>query len=238
MRGRRTCASSSAPSLDAQPPPGEKDVSRISDMSHLLPRLFRPDNSAQGRSLARCRANLAGVSRLVWRPAGAAIPTGILAGMSTPETWLTPAAYRKLQEEYGMLTTEGRTHIAARLAEARSHGDIRENADYDAAKTEQGLMEARIRKLRHLLDHSTVGEAASDGTVQIGSVVTLMDEDGFEDDYLVAIPENRVPGFLLASPEGPLGTALVGAVAGDDVTYEAPGGMFKVTVLAVRPYDG
>ncbi|MDE0375010.1 MAG: transcription elongation factor GreA [bacterium] len=158
--------------------------------------------------------------------------------MSTPETWLTPAAYRKLEEEYGMLTTVGRTQIAERLAEARSHGDIRENADYDAAKTEQGLMEARIRKLRHLLDNSTVGEASSDGTVQIGSIVTLVDEDGYEEDYLVAIPENRVPGFLLASPEGPLGTALVGAVAGDDVAYEAPGGKFKVTVLAVRPYEG
>ena len=158
--------------------------------------------------------------------------------MSTTETWLTPAAYRKLQEEYDMLTTAGRTQIAERLAEARSHGDIRENADYDAAKTEQGLMEARIRKLRHLLDNSTVGEASSDGTVQIGSIVTLVDEDGFEEDYLVAIPENRVPGFLPASPEGPLGTALVGAVVGDDVTYQAPGGMFKVTVLAVRPYDG
>ena len=167
-----------------------------------------------------------------------AIPTGILAGMSTPETWLTPAAYQKLQEEYGTLTTAGRTHIAERLAEARAHGDIRENADYDAAKTEQGLMEARIRKLRHLLDYSTISEPASDGTAQTGSIVTLKDEDGLEEDYLVAIPENRVPGFLLASPEGPLGTALVGAEVGDEVTYQAPGGSFKVTVLAVRPYDG
>ena len=188
--------------------------------------------------MARCRANLAGASRLVRRRAGEAIPAGILAGMSTPETWLTPAAHRKLQEEYDTLTTAGRSHMAERLAEARAHGDIRENADYDAAKTEQGLMEARIRKLRHLLDHAIVGEAASDGTVQIGSVVKLMDEDGFEDEYLVAIPENRVPGYLLASPEGPLGTALVGAAVGDDVTYQAPGGMFTVTVLAVRPYEG
>ena len=158
--------------------------------------------------------------------------------MDTPETWLTPTAYRKLEEEHGMLTTVGRSQIAERLAEARSHGDIRENADYDAAKTEQGLMEARIRTLRHLLDNSTVGEAASDGSVQIGSIVTLLDEDGLEDDYLVAIPENRIPGFLLASPEGPLGTALVGAVVGDDITYQAPGGKFTVTVVAVRPYDG
>ena len=158
--------------------------------------------------------------------------------MSTSETWLTPAAHRKLQEEHDTLTTDGRNRIAHRLAEARAHGDIRENADYDAAKTEQGLMEARIRQLRHLLDNSTVGEAASDGTVQIGSIVTLRDEDGIEDEYLVAIPENRVPGFWLASPEGPLGTALLGAAVGSAVTYEAPGGMFEVTVIAVRPYEG
>ena len=158
--------------------------------------------------------------------------------MSTTETWLTPTAHRKLQEEHDTLTTEGRSRIAQRLAEARAHGDIRENADYDAAKTEQGLMEARIRQLRHLLDNSTVGEAASDGTVQIGSIVTLLDEDGIEDEYLVAIPENRVPGFWLASPEGPLGTALLGAAVGSAVTYEAPGGTFEVTVIAVRPYEG
>ena len=155
--------------------------------------------------------------------------------MSTPETWLTPAAYRKLQEEYGTLTTAGRTTSPSASPRRGHTGTSGENADYDAAKTEQGLMEARIRKLRHLLDYSTVGEAVSDGTVQIGSIVTLKDEDGLEEDYLVAIPENRIPGFLLASPEGPLGTALVGAEVGDDVTYQAPGGSFKVTVLAAAP---
>ena len=158
--------------------------------------------------------------------------------MSETEAWLTPAAYQKLQEEYDTLTTTGRNRIAARLGEARAHGDIRENADYDAAKTEQGLMEARIRKLRHLLDHSTVGETASDGTVQIGSIVTLLTDEGNEEEYLVAIPENRAPGFVLASPNGPLGKQMVGAAVGDDVTYEAPGGEFTVTVIAVRPYEG
>lgn len=162
--------------------------------------------------------------------------------MNTSPTWLTQTAHRKLQQEYEKLTTEGRRWIAARLAEARAHGDIRENADYDAAKTEQGLMEARIRKLRYLLDNSVVGKAVTkaedDGTVRIGSLVTLRDEYGDEDEYFVAIPENRVPGFLLASPAGPLGTALLGASAGDDVSYEAPGGKFSVKVITVRPYEG
>ncbi len=158
--------------------------------------------------------------------------------MSTPRNWLTATAHQKLQQEYDSLTTQGRHWIAARLAEARSHGDIRENADYDAAKTEQGLMEARIRKLRYLLDNSFVGETEDDGTVRIGSLVTLRDEDGDEDEYFVAIPENKVQGHLLASPAGPLGKALLGASVGDDIRYEAPGGTFSVKVIAVRPYQG
>lgn len=160
--------------------------------------------------------------------------------MSNSPTWLTATAHRKLRQEYESLTTEGRRHIADRLAEARAHGDIRENADYDAAKTEQGLMEARIRKLRYLLDNSVVGEAdpdqQDDDTVRVGSLVTLRDEFG-EDEYLVATPENRVRGFSLASPAGPLGKALLGASVGDRVSYEAPGGTFEVTIIGVRPFE-
>jgi len=153
-------------------------------------------------------------------------------------TWLTPSAYQKLQEEHEQLTTVGRREISERIAEARSHGDLRENADYDAAKNEQGLMEARIRKLQHILDNSVIREAQEDGTVQVGLVVTLRDSDGDEDDYFVAAPENKVDGFLLASPTGPLGSALLGASAGDEVSYEAPGGSFTVTVVAIRTFDG
>lgn len=161
--------------------------------------------------------------------------------MSSSSTWLTATAYKKLRQEYETLTTEGRIHIADRLAEARAHGDIRENADYDAAKTEQGLMEARIRKLKHLLDTSIVGEMGDeegdDGTVRIGSLVTLRDEFG-DEEYLVAIPENKVPGYSLASPAGPLGKALLGASIGDVVSYQAPGGTFEVEVTGVRAFEG
>jgi len=69
--------------------------------------------------------------------------------------WLTPAAHRKLVDELQELMTNGRNHMSERIAEARSHGDISENGDYDAAKHEQGLMEARIRKLQHILDTQT-----------------------------------------------------------------------------------
>jgi transcription elongation factor GreA len=158
--------------------------------------------------------------------------------MSGEPTFLTPAAYEKMQVELEQLKTHGRREIEERIAEARSHGDLRENADYDAAKNDQGLMEARIRKLEHLLNTAVVREVEDTGRVEVGSVVTVVDTDGDELEYFVASQENKVPGLLLASPTSPLGAALLGASVGDEVSYQAPAGSFSVSVLAVRPYEG
>ncbi len=154
------------------------------------------------------------------------------------QIWLTAAAYENLKQELHELETTGRRHIEERIAEARSHGDIRENADYDAAKNEQGLMEARIRQIRHILDNSEVRAAEDSDTVQVGSVVVVEDGDGAEREFFVASKENKVDGMLLASPQSPLGEALLGAAAGDTVSYEAPAGTFSFTVVSVRPFDG
>lgn len=159
-----------------------------------------------------------------------------MTGSSEP-TWLSPAAAQKLQEEYDYLTTVGRDITADRIAEARSHGDIRENADYDAAKNEQGFMESRIRKLRHLLDTAEVREVADSGLVTVGSVVTAIDDDGDEMEFFVAHQENKVRGMLLASPSSPLGAALLDRAVGDRVDYEAPGGTFTYEITGIRPYE-
>ncbi len=156
----------------------------------------------------------------------------------TAATWLTPAAYRRLEQELDLLTTEGRANLEERLSEARSHGDIRENAEYDAAKDEQGLMEARIRTIQHLLRTAQVGPAPSTDTVEIGSVATVRAADGTETEYFVASQENKVPGITLASPSSPLGAALLGSRVGETVDYEAPGGVFSLSIVAVRPFDG
>ena len=158
--------------------------------------------------------------------------------MSDQTTFLTPAAFKKTQDELELLKVDGRREISERIAEARSHGDLRENADYDPAKNEQGLMEARIRKLEHVINTAEVREVFDTGKVEIGSVVTVVDSDGDELEYFVAPQENKAPGLLLASPTSPLGSALIGAAVGDDVTYEAPAGTFTVKVTAVRPYEG
>ncbi len=151
-------------------------------------------------------------------------------------TFLTPEAFEKLKAELEQLTTEGRANIEKRIQEAREHGDLRENADYDAAKNDQGLMEARIRQLESLLHTAEVKKVEVTDKVVIGSLVTVVDADGDELEYFVAPPENKVPGVLLASPSGPLGKALLGAREGDDVTYQAPGGKFTLKVAGVRPY--
>jgi transcription elongation factor GreA len=157
--------------------------------------------------------------------------------MSDSVTWLTPAAFDKLKAELEHLTTEGRREISDRIAEARDHGDLRENAEYDAAKNEQGLMEARIRKLDHLLQTAEVREVENSGVVEIGTVVTVIDDDEDEYEFFVAPSENKVSGMLLASPQSPLGAALLGSAPGDEVSYEAPGGTFTYRIAAVRAYE-
>lgn len=153
-------------------------------------------------------------------------------------TWLTPAAQAKLRDELAHLTTEGRRAIEQRISEARDHGDLRENAEYDTAKNDQGLMEARIRQIKHILENSEVREAEDSGLVEVGTIATVVDEDGDEMDYFIAAAENKLPGMILASPTSPVGSALLGAAPGDKVSYEAPGGTFSMTVKAVRLFEG
>ena len=153
-------------------------------------------------------------------------------------TWLTPAAHTKLVEELQHLTTDGRRAIEKRISEARDHGDLRENAEYDTAKNDQGMMEARIRQVKHIIENSEVREAKDSGRVEVGTIVTVVDEDGDEMDYFIASAENKIAGMILASPTSPVGSALLGHIPGDDVPYEAPGGTFTLTIKDVRVYEG
>jgi transcription elongation factor GreA len=152
--------------------------------------------------------------------------------------WLSQAAYDRLLEELESLRTDGRVRASEAIGAARAHGDIRENAEYEAAKEEQGKMEARIRQLEDMLSRAKVGEAPSGETVQAGMVVTTVDEDGDESTFLIGSREDRIEGLSVVSVQSPLGTALVGAKVGETVDYAAPAGTFKVTVTAARPLEG
>ena len=157
-----------------------------------------------------------------------------------PSATLTLEAYTRLKSELDELKTGGRTRIAERLLAARELGDISENADYDAAKDEQGLMEARIRKLEGMLrDPEIVEPPASADTVMAGMVVTvrpLEDDDPEDEVYLLAdSAEERAQGMRTITTTSPLGSAIMGSKVGDEVAYEAPGGKFRYRVVEFRP---
>lgn len=158
------------------------------------------------------------------------------------EPVLTPAAQERLKAELQELTTVGRRDVAARLRRARELGDIQENSEYHATKEEQGLMEARIRKLEWTLKHAQVLEAPVEANEVVPGVIVIVQPagaDAGEEAYLIAAsPEERARGARTVTVKSPLGSVLVGKRPGDRVSYEAPGGSFTYEVVAVRPWDG
>ena len=158
-----------------------------------------------------------------------------------PSATLTIDAYNRLKAELDELTTTGREHISERIKVAREHGDIRENAEYDAAKNEQGLMEARIRKIQAMLRDPEIVEAPVDADdITTGMLVTVRPLDDDEDEtYLLAEhAEERVQGARTVTTQSPLGSALLGKKTGDQVAIEAPGGSFRYEIVSFQPHTG
>ena len=149
-------------------------------------------------------------------------------------TFLSQEAHDRLTAELEDLKTNGRPAISAEIEVARAHGDLRENAEYHAAKDEQGRMEARIRQLEALLRDAVVGVDAATDAVAPGVVVTL-DLEGDVEEYLVGSREDRHPELTVLSVESPLGRAVLGAEVGAERTFETPAGAsLRVRVTAIR----
>ncbi|MFN8053178.1 MAG: transcription elongation factor GreA [Acidimicrobiales bacterium] len=153
--------------------------------------------------------------------------------MSEHEHQLSQAAYDRLKAELDELTTVGRINIARKIEVAREMGDLSENGDYHAAKEEQGKMEGRIGHLAALIERSII--ISEDGPLEQvaqGCVVTIVyDGDDEEEQYLIGSIEERREGVSVVSPTSPLGAALLGARAGESVTFEAPTGELTVEVI-------
>jgi transcription elongation factor GreA len=143
---------------------------------------------------------------------------------------LTKAQKEQLEAELAHLEGPRRQEVVQAIATARSFGDLSENFEYHAAKNEQGLLEARIRTLRHRLHQSVLVDeeaAAASGKVAVGATVEIEDEGGERMEVVIS----SVGGV---SPDSPLGRALVGAGVGDEVQVEAPRGSWRARVLSIR----
>jgi len=151
------------------------------------------------------------------------------------ETQLSRTAYERLKAELEDLTTRGRIDIAGMIERARELGDLKENADYHAAREDQGRMEARIRQLQSLTEHAViVEEGEGDGSVSTGRIVALRYEgDDDVERYLIGSIEERRDDLPVISPQSPLGLALLGHEKGDTVEFQAPSGALAVEIVEV-----
>jgi transcription elongation factor GreA len=157
---------------------------------------------------------------------------------SAPAAWLTQESYDRLKAELDHLSGPGRTEIVARIEQARSEGDLKENGGYHAAKEEQGKAEARIRQLTDLLRNAHVGEAPADnGIVEPGMLVEAK-VAGDKETFLLGSREVADDTDLdVYSEKSPLGAAIQGRKAGETVTYSAPNGKdITVEIISAKPY--
>jgi transcription elongation factor GreA len=151
---------------------------------------------------------------------------------------LTARGAAQLKEELRRLKIEERPKVTAAIATARAHGDLKENAEYHAAKEQQGLMEARIRDIEGKLSNAQiidVTELNAGGRVVFGATVELVDvSDGTEVRYQIVGEDEADIKVGLLSISSPIARALIGKQEGDEVEVATPGGRRAYEIAAVE----
>ena len=150
---------------------------------------------------------------------------------------LSATAHERLVTELTRRTGPLRFEIADRIERARELGDLKENADYDAAKNEQGLNEARVRQLEAMLRDAEIVDGATGEVVEAGVIVEIrIDGDDETQSYLIGSIEERNDTFDVLSTSSPLGQALVAKRAGETTTYDTPRrAQVTVEIVSIRP---
>ena len=145
---------------------------------------------------------------------------------------ITESGQRELEQELEELKSR-RGEIADKIAAARDFGDLSENAEYDAAREAQGLLETRITEIETILQNASIIQAGSSSTVVLGSTVEL-EANGKTVVYTVVGPVEADPLEGKVSNESPIGQALMGKAVGDTVTISTPKGELAYAVVALR----
>lgn len=150
---------------------------------------------------------------------------------------LTPEGYQRLKEEIEYLSSVKRDEVAERIRASRDFGDITENSEYDDAKNEQAMLEARIYALEERLRNAIVIDADSVSTevVGVGTKVTLQDlQRGDVLQYSIVGSSEADPAAHKLSNESPVGRAIIGHKPGDKVTVTVPQGTRTFKILAIE----
>ena len=151
---------------------------------------------------------------------------------------LTKRGAEKLKEELQRLKTQDRPAVIAAIAEARSHGDLSENAEYDAAKDRQGFIEGRIKEVEGKLAAAQIIDPAAldaGGKVVFGATVELEDEDtGAQVTYQIGGEDEADLKQGLINISSPIARALIGKEEGDTAEVQAPGGIKHYEIIGVK----
>ena len=143
-----------------------------------------------------------------------------------------------LQDELKKLKSQDRPDVIAAISEARAHGDLKENAEYHAAKEQQGFIEGRIKEIESKLSNVQeidVSIINAGGKVVFGSTVTLIDlQNNDEITYKIVGEDEADIKSNLISYSSPIARAIIGKYEGDDVVFQAPGGEREYEVVSVE----
>lgn len=149
---------------------------------------------------------------------------------------ITAEGLEKLQERLNYLKTTGRAQIAELIATARGYGDLSENAEYDAARDEQGKMESEIAELEAAIRSAVVvsDDEITTEKVNVGTTVRVYDEgEDYEEEYRIVGPHEADPMNNAISNNSPIGAALIGKKVGEVVTIDAPAGAYTLKILSI-----
>ena len=150
--------------------------------------------------------------------------------------YITNNMLKELQEELDILVKKNRPEILARLKHARAFGDLSENAEYTEARKEQGKNESKISEIEiRLKNIEIVDESNLDGSVQIGSVVILIDDNANAEIRYEIVSENSADiEKNRISDSSPIGNGLIGKKVGESFVFESPSGSLKYTVKSIE----
>ncbi|MCU0424506.1 MAG: transcription elongation factor GreA [Candidatus Kapabacteria bacterium] len=156
--------------------------------------------------------------------------------MSTQPIYLSKERLSELESELNELTTKGRAEIARKIAEARSHGDLKENGDYDAAKEEQGLLELRINKIQATLGRARTvepGDYPADKVYILAKVKLKNKKNNAMLEYILVSEEEADFEKNKIAVNSPLGRALLGKTVGEIATVKVPAGTTDYEILDI-----
>jgi len=155
--------------------------------------------------------------------------------MNKKKTYLTNAGIQKLNDELTDLTSKQRPELAKRLRDAIKMGDLKENADYIAAKEDQAFIEGRILKVKEMLRSSVlIPNQINKQEVSIGSTVTISEENSGEEQYTLVGSAEADPPMGRISHESPIGQAIIGKSTGDSVQVSTPGGNITFEIIKIE----